>query len=233
MEECVRRNDKAGKEINPVTCAFVKKCKTNEVRNSKGQCAKLTASEYRRGILNKLPKKKQRTERVHYEFQHPLAHAKKVSMNNRRPKPIKRNKSHNKNIERVTGDPGRVRYTATLKPPHNVAINVRGRSEVRNSLPELPVEELEEELGENIPRNVSNNRPLQKRKSSNKRERQLQAEIKSNAGVKSNVGVNSRVLQKRKAQNKLNRAREEDAARQRLQQGESENNSPELQGPRE
>ena len=226
MEECVRRNDKAGKEINPITCAFVKKCKTDEVRNSKGQCAKLTASEYRRGILNKLPKKKQKVERVHYEFQHPLAHAKKVTMNNRRPKPIKRNKSHNKNIERVTGEPGRVRYSAKLKPPHNVTNNVRGRSEVRNSLPELPVEELEEELSENIPGNVSNNRPLQKRKSANRRERQIQAEIKSN------VRVNSRVLQKRKAQNKLNRAREEDAARQRLQQGESENNSPEMQGPR-
>ena len=40
MEECVRRNDAEGKEINPVTCTFVNKCKPGETRNEKGRCVK-------------------------------------------------------------------------------------------------------------------------------------------------------------------------------------------------
>ena len=40
MEECVRRNESEGKEINPVTCTFVNKCKPGEVRNEQGRCVK-------------------------------------------------------------------------------------------------------------------------------------------------------------------------------------------------
>jgi len=40
MEECVQRMEAQGKELNPTTCTFVKKCPEGEVRNEKGRCVK-------------------------------------------------------------------------------------------------------------------------------------------------------------------------------------------------
>jgi hypothetical protein len=40
MEECVQRMELQGKELNPTTCTFVKKCPEGEVRNEKGRCVK-------------------------------------------------------------------------------------------------------------------------------------------------------------------------------------------------
>jgi hypothetical protein len=40
MEECMRKKELEGKELNPETCLFVKKCPPGKVRNSNGKCVK-------------------------------------------------------------------------------------------------------------------------------------------------------------------------------------------------
>lgn len=193
MEECVRRNEAEGKEINPTTCTFVKKCKAGEVRNDKGRCVKAKT------------KTKQNTPNVvpfaPFVYQRPLAEKKKVTITRKRAKTYNRNKTTN--YTRTTGKPGRKTYTAKLLPHHNVNTAVRGRATVRNSrnlsylnTMRLPIDELEEELEENKP------------------------------SPKIAPPKNSRFLQKRKAFNKKQREEENAAARQRLQQGDSPNNSP-------
>jgi len=199
MEECVRRNEAEGKEINPTTCTFVKKCKEGEVRNDKGRCVKAKT------------KTKQNTPTVvpfaPYVYRKPYAPKKIVTITKKRAKTYNRNK--HTNYTKTTGKPGRKTYTAKLLPPHNVNTAVRGRTTVRNSRNlsylntlRLPIDELEEELEENKP--SPKNSPIK----------------------------NSRFLQKRKAFNKRQKEAENAAARERLQQGESPNNSPVAPGIR-
>jgi len=45
MEECMRKKELEGKELNPETCTFVKKCPPGKVRNSKGKCVKGSTSK--------------------------------------------------------------------------------------------------------------------------------------------------------------------------------------------
>lgn len=40
MEECVQKMEAQGKELNPETCVFVKKCPEGQTRNEKGRCVK-------------------------------------------------------------------------------------------------------------------------------------------------------------------------------------------------
>ena len=227
MEECVRRNEAEGKEINPVTCTFIKKCKEGEVRNDKGRCVKAKT------------KTKQNTPNVvpfapFVYRRKPYAPQKIVTINKKRAKEIKRNATHNKNHYRTTGRPGRVSHTAKLLPPHNVNTAVRGKTTVRNSrnlsylnnlrLQIEPIEELEEELGEETNPSSRNSRLLQKRKSANKRAKKLEEELaKENKPAK-----NSRLSKLRRKQIQENKEREEAAARQRLQQGDTPDNSPEV-----
>lgn len=196
MEECVRKNEAEGKEINPTTCTFVKKCKEGEVRNDKGRCVKAKTKQNKPNVVPFAPFVYKRK---------PYAKQKNVTINSKRAKVIKGNATHNKNRYRTTGKPGRKTYTAKLLPPHNLNTAVRGRTTVRNSrnlsylnTMRLPIEKLEEELGEeNVPSPKNSNVPAPK---------------------------NSRFLQKRKAFNKRQKEAEEAAAREKL---EREENSPE------
>ena len=173
MEECVRRNDEEGKEINPVTCTFVKKCKEGEVRNDKGRCTKSRTKT----------KKSKPNSPLSFEpfvYQKPLAEKKRVTYNRKKPKAIKR-KNGNSFIYNI-GRPGRVTKSAALYAFNNNGRRTRTKRETRNSLnierakrgiefepksrhtmnekPEV-LAELEQELGE---LNEGNMRPLQVRK---------------------------------------------------------------------
>lgn len=40
MEQCITKMEAEGKELNPATCMFVKKCPEGQMRNEKGRCVK-------------------------------------------------------------------------------------------------------------------------------------------------------------------------------------------------
>ena len=175
MEECVRRNDAEGKEINPVTCTFVNKCKPGETRNEKGRCVKgRTKTKTKPNAVPYAP----------FVYAKPLEVKKKQSFTRKKAKAIPRKNGNNYSYN--IGRPGRV-----TKPGALYAFNNEGRrgnkQETRNSLnierakrgvvferktrqssnekrakesPEA-IEQLEEELAEG---NVTNMRPLQVRK---------------------------------------------------------------------
>ena len=211
MEECVRRNEAEGKEINPITCTFVKKCKTGEVRNEKGRCVKAKT------------KTKQNTPNVvpfapFVYRRKPYAKQKNVTINSQRAKIIKGNATHNKNHYRTTGKPGRKTYTAKLLPPHNVNTAVRGRTTVRNSrnlsylnTMRLPIDELgeenvtalknlEQELGESEETNM---RPLQVRK-------RAELKMKAEELAKKGTPINERKPPKKRSSKSEERAKTEE-----------------------
>ena len=175
MEECVRRNDAEGKEINPVTCTFVNKCKPGETRNEKGRCVKgRTKTKNKPNAVPFAP----------FVYAKPLEVKKNLSFTRKKAKEIE--KKNGNNYSYNVGRPGRV-----TKPGALYAFNNEGKRgnkrETRNSLnlerakrgivvqrktrqsanekrakesPEA-IEQLEEELAEG---NVTNMRPLQVRK---------------------------------------------------------------------
>jgi hypothetical protein len=172
MEECVRRNEKEGKEINPVTCNFVKKCKAGEIRNEQGRCIK--------------GKSKSRTQNkpvavpfAPFVYTRPLDVKKTQSFTRKNAMTIQRKKGNTYKYN--IGRPGRVTKKASLYGLNNEGKRITKR-ETRNSLnlerakrgivfegktrksanetPEA-LEQLEEELAEG---NATNMRPLQVRK---------------------------------------------------------------------
>jgi hypothetical protein len=176
MEECVRRNDAEGKEINPVTCTFVNKCKPGETRNDKGRCVK--------GRTKTRQTKPNAVQFAPFVYTRPLEVKKKQSFTRRRAKAIPRKNGNNYSYN--IGRAGRV-----TKPGALYAFNNEGKRgnarETRNSLnlerakrgivferktrksanqrlanekPEA-IEQLEEELSEG---NATNMRPVQVRK---------------------------------------------------------------------
>ena len=175
MEECVRRNEAEGKEINPVTCTFVNKCKPGETRNEKGRCVK---------GRTKTKTKPNAVEFAPFVYAKPLEVKKKQSFTRKKAKEIP--KENGNNYSYNIGRAGRV-----IKPGALYAFNNEGKRgnkrETRNSLnierakrgivvqrktrqsanekrakesPEA-IQQLEEELAEG---NVTNMRPLQMRK---------------------------------------------------------------------
>jgi hypothetical protein len=175
MEECVRRNDAEGKEINPITCTFVNKCKEGETRNEKGRCVK---------SRTKTKAKPNAVPFAPFVYTRPLEVKKKTSFTRKKANTIARKKGNTYTYN--IGRPGRV-----TKPGALYAFNNEGKRgnkrETRNSLnlerakrgmvferktrksgnskpanqsPEA-LEQLEEELAEG---NVANMRPLQVRK---------------------------------------------------------------------
>jgi len=171
MEECVRRNEAEGKEINPTTCAFVKKCKEGEVRNDKGRCTK-TGTRTRPKTQNKT---NSQLPFVPYVYTNPLEQKKRVTYNRKKAKEIKRQNGNTFNYN--LGRAGRRRKTAKLYANHPLNTRTTIGKETRNSLnlenmkrgkplqgineaPEA-LANLEKELGE---LDESNMRPLQVRK---------------------------------------------------------------------
>jgi hypothetical protein len=175
MEECVRRNEAEGKEINPVTCTFVNKCKPGETRNEKGRCVK---------GRTKTKTKPNAVEFAPFVYAKPLEVKKKQSFTRKKAKAIPRKNGNNYSYN--IGYAGRV-----IKPGALYSFNNEGKrgnkKETRNSLnierakrgivvqrktrqsanekrakesPEA-IQQLEEELAEG---NVTNMRPLQMRK---------------------------------------------------------------------
>lgn len=175
MEECVRRNEAEGKEINPVTCTFVNKCKPGETRNEKGRCVKgRTKTKTKPNAVPFAP----------FVYAKPLEVKKKQSFTRKKAKAIERKNGNNYSYN--IGRAGRV-----TKPGALYAFNNEGKRgnkrETRNSLnierakrgivvqrktrqsanekrakesPEA-IEQLEEELAEG---NATNMRPVQVRK---------------------------------------------------------------------
>jgi len=45
MDQCITKMEAQGKELNPETCVFVKKCPEGQVRNEKGRCVKTKKTE--------------------------------------------------------------------------------------------------------------------------------------------------------------------------------------------
>lgn len=168
MEECVRRNEAEGKEINPVTCNFVKKCKADEVRNEQGRCTKKGTKTQNKPIVVPFSP---------YVYTNPSEQKKRVTYNRKKAKVIKR-KTGNTFTYNV-GYAGRRRKTAKLYANHPLNTRTTIGKETRNSLnlenakrgkqlqlqtineaPEA-LANLEQELGES---DESNMRPLQVRK---------------------------------------------------------------------
>jgi hypothetical protein len=175
MEECVRRNEAEGKEINPVTCTFVNKCKPGETRNEKGRCVKgRTKTKTKPNAVPFAP----------FVYAKPLEVKKKKSFTRKKANAIPRKNGNNYSYN--IGRAGRV-----TKPGALYAFNNEGKRgdkrETRNSLnkerakrgivfqrktrqsskekratesPEA-IEQLEEELAEG---NATNMRPVQVRK---------------------------------------------------------------------
>jgi hypothetical protein len=199
MEECVRRNDAEGKEINPVTCTFVNKCKAGETRNEKGRCVK-----------GRTKTKPNAVPFAPFVYTKPLAVKKKQSFTRKKAMamaiPRKNGNTYSYNI----GRPGRV-----TKPAALYAFNNEGRRgnarETRNSLnkerakrgivferktrksanekrangsPEA-LEQLEEELAEG---NATNMRPVQVRKRRAKAEEAKRKKAAELAGLGSPLG---------------------------------------------
>jgi hypothetical protein len=177
MEECVRRNDAEGKEINPVTCTFVNKCKPGETRNDKGRCVKSRTKTKRN--------KPNAVEYAPFVYTRPLAVKKKQSFTRKKAKEIA--KKNGNNYSYNIGRAGRVTKPAALYAFNNEGKRTLNKRETRNSLnlerakrgivferktrqsanekrakesPEA-MEQLEEELMEG---NLTNMRPLQVRK---------------------------------------------------------------------
>ena len=199
MEECVRRNEAEGKEINPVTCTFVNKCKPGETRNEKGRCVKgRTKTKTKPNAVPFAP----------FVYAKPLEVKKKQSFTRKKAKEIKRKNGNNYSYN--IGRPGRV-----TKPAALYAFNNEGRRgnarETRNSLnlerakkgivfepktrksanqkrangsPEA-LEQLEEELAEG---NATNMRPIQVRKRRAKAEQAKKKKEAELAGLGTPLG---------------------------------------------
>lgn len=125
MEECVRRNEAEGKELNPVTCTFVKKCKTGEVRNEKGRCTKTRTRTKTQNKPNVVPF-------APYVYTNPLEQKKRVTYNRKKAKEIKRKNGNtfSYNIGRAE----RKRKTAKLYANHPPNTRTTIGKETRNSL---------------------------------------------------------------------------------------------------
>jgi hypothetical protein len=129
MEECVQRMELQGKELNPTTCTFVKKCPEGEVRNEKGRCVKSKKNapvvNVRPFTYTEAPKKPKRE----------IPGEGKVKFTRKRPMVARLN-----NEEEKRGPPNpRLRRTAKLykNPPPNSNYRTawkNGFKEVRNSL---------------------------------------------------------------------------------------------------
>jgi hypothetical protein len=196
MEECVRRNETEGKEINPVTCNFVKKCKPGEVRNEQGRCTK-------KGTKNKTKTQNKPIPFAPYVYTNPLEQKKRVTYNRKKAKEI--NRQNGNTFSYNVGRAGRRRKTAKLYANHPLNTRTTIGKETRNSLnlenakrgkPLQAINEapealanLEQELGE---LDESNMRPLQVRKRA-----ELKKKAEELAGKR--TPINERKPKKRRA----------------------------------
>lgn len=122
MEECVRRNEAEGKEINPVTCTFVNKCKPGETRNEKGRCVKgRTKTKTKPNAVPYAP----------FVYAKPLEVKKKQSFTRKKAKAIERKNGNNYSYN--IGYAGRVTKPGALYAFNNEGIRTNKR-ETRNSL---------------------------------------------------------------------------------------------------
>ena len=133
MDQCITKMEAQGKELNPETCVFVKKCPEGQVRNEKGRCVKTKKAEPIVNVqpftMNEAPKKAKRV------IPGQVPGKKTIRFNRRKPT------VHNLNNEtEKRGPPGpRLRKTGKLykKPPANSNYKSAwqfGLTETRNSL---------------------------------------------------------------------------------------------------
>jgi len=202
MEECVRRNDAEGKEINPVTCTFVNKCKPGETRNDKGRCVKgRTKTKTKPNAVPFAP----------FVYAKPLEVKKKQTFTRKKAKAIPRKNGNNYSYN--IGRPGRVTKPGVLYAFNNKGKRMTNKIEPRNSLnlerakrgivferktrqsanekrakgsPEA-LEQLEAELSES---NATNMRPLQVRKRRAKAEEAKKKKAVELEGKGMALGVN-------------------------------------------
>jgi hypothetical protein len=121
MEECIQKMELQGKELNPETCVFVKKCPEGQMRNEKGRCVK---------------SKKQRTPNVAPQYVEGLKKPKREIPGEGKVKFVRRKKSniiHLNNETEKRGPPHpRLRKTARLYA--NASNWHKGHHDLRNSL---------------------------------------------------------------------------------------------------
>ena len=121
MEACIEKMDLQGKELNPETCVFVKKCPEGQVRNEKGRCVK---------------SKKQRTPNVEPLYVEAPKKPKREIPGEGKVKFVRRKKSniiHLNNETEKRGPPHpRLRKTARLYA--NASNWHKGHHDLRNSL---------------------------------------------------------------------------------------------------
>jgi hypothetical protein len=129
MEECVRRNEEEGKEINPVTCNFVKKCKPGEFRNELGRCIK---GKSKTNPQNKTQNKPNAVPFAPFVYTRPLEVKKKTTFTRKKAKTIPRKNGNNYTYN--IGRPGRVTKTAKLYTNHPLNTTTTIGRKTRNSL---------------------------------------------------------------------------------------------------
>jgi hypothetical protein len=167
MEECVRRNEEEGKEINPVTCNFVKKCKPGEFRNELGRCTKRKSKTNTQNKTNS-------TSFEPFVYTKPLTEKKRVTYNNKTPGNLNLGRSGRvtKSEKLYANHPLNTRTTIGRETRNslNLERSKRGKT-AKNEKPEI-LAELEQELGE---LDEGNMRPLQVRKRAELNKKRLDA----------------------------------------------------------